>query len=186
MPNDFSSGPSPLDPDWEKQSDVDPYGPQSYDHPAYQPGYKEGFNRGYQQAGRQQAYQQPNFQQPGYPPQGYPQPGYPPQGYPQPGYPQPQFQQPGYPVGYARKSKILAAVLAFFLGYLGVHNFYLGYKTRAFWQLGLFLAGCCLFFLIIPILFIPVVYVWAFVEFVMILAGGGQFRTDANGVPLGD
>jgi len=96
----------------------------------------------------------------------------------------PGYQQPGYPVSYAPKSKVAAALLAFFLGTLGVHNFYLGYTAKATTQLVLFLVGCFFFWLIVPILFLIVVPIWAFVEFIMILVGGGQYRADANGVPL--
>ncbi|MGO3025355.1 TM2 domain-containing protein, partial [Corynebacterium variabile] len=81
-------------------------------------------------------------------------------------------------------SKVAAALLAFFLGTLGVHNFYLGYTAKATTQLVLFLVGCFFFWLIVPILFLIVVPIWAFVEFIMILVGGGQYRADANGVPL--
>lgn len=96
----------------------------------------------------------------------------------------PGYQQPGYPEGYAPKSKVAAALLAFFLGTLGVHNFYLGYTAKATTQLVLFLVGCFFFWLIVPILLLIVVPIWAFVEFIMILVGGGQYRADANGVPL--
>ena len=76
--------------------------------------------------------------------QGHGQQGYGQQGYQQSGYQQGYPQQQGYgqmqPYGQqqpmqayganglprAPKSKILAAVLAFFLGGFGVHNFYLG------------------------------------------------------------
>lgn len=112
------------------------------------------------------------------------------QPYAQPGYDQPYgvapYGQPGYPVAYAPKSKVAAALLAFFLGYLGVHNFYLGYTAKATCQLVLFLIGCFFFWLVIPLLFLIAVPVWAFVEFIMILVGAGQYRTDANGVPLTD
>jgi len=131
----------------------------------------------------QQPYADPTAQ--GYP--GYQRPGYPQQGYAQPGY-QPNammaYVQPGYPVSYAPRSKVAAALLAFFLGTLGVHNFYLGYTAKATTQLVLFLVGCFFFWLIVPILFLIVVPIWAFVEFIMILVGGGQYRADANGVPL--
>lgn len=128
----------------------------------------------------------PGYQQPGYPQQ------YPQQGHAQPEYAQPGYQpnammaygQPGYPVNYAPKSRIAAALLAFFLGSLGVHNFYLGYTAKATTQLVLFLIGCFFFWLVVPILFLIAVPIWAFVEFIMILVGGGQYRADANGVPL--
>lgn len=82
------------------------------------------------------------------------------------------------------KSKAAAALLAFFLGSLSVHNFYLGYTAKATTQLVLFLVGCFFFWPIVPILFLIVVPIWAFVEFIMILVGDGWYRADANGVPL--
>ncbi|WP_414122941.1 TM2 domain-containing protein [Corynebacterium nuruki] len=150
----------------------------------------------------------PDPQQPGFPqqqPQQFGQPQAPQQqfGQPQFGQPQqpqfgqqpfpqnaPQFNQvanyqPGYaPVGYAPKSKIAAALLAFFLGGFGAHNFYLGYKTKAFWQLGLFIFGCITWLFFIGIAIILGLWIWAFIEFIMILAGSEGFKRDANGVPL--
>ncbi len=105
--------------------------------------------------------------QPGYP-QGYPQQPYP-QGYPQPyaqGY-QPQqpypgaYAPPGYPMQAApmnivvqnttttggglvrvgNKSRMTAALLAFFLGGFGVHQFYLGRTGMGL--LYLFTGGVC-------------------------------------------
>jgi len=76
-------------------------------------------------------YGQPEYpdggQQPGYPSAGQ-QPGYPAG---QPGYPSAGYAQPGYGTGVAPKSKTTAALLAFFLGGIGAHNFYLGQKGRA-------------------------------------------------------
>ena len=60
----------------------------------------------------------------------YGQPGYPDAGQ-QPGYPNAGYGQPGYGTGVAPKSKVTAALLAFFLGGIGAHNFYLGQKGRA-------------------------------------------------------
>ena len=132
--------------------------------------------------------QQPDFsgQQPVAPaPQnaqfGYQQP------FPQNGMPANQVANypAGYaPVGYAPKSKIAAALLAFFLGTLGLHNFYLGYKTKAFWQLGLTIAGFITSLILIGVFILFGVAIWAFVEFIMILAGAESYKRDANGVPL--
>ncbi|MCL2509052.1 MAG: TM2 domain-containing protein [Oscillospiraceae bacterium] len=72
------------------------------------------------------------------------------------------------------KSKIAAAVLAFILGGLGVHNFYLGFKGKAIAQLLISVLSCG-FLSIISI-------VWAIVEGVQILTG--SISADANGVPL--
>ena len=80
----------------------------------------------------QPQYPQPQYQQPQYQ---QPQPQY---QQPQPQYPQqPQYQQPanivvnvaqvGSQQPYvAQKSKIAAALLAFFLGGFGIHGFYIG------------------------------------------------------------
>ena len=72
---------------------------------------------------------------------------------------------------YQRKSKATAALLAFFLGGFGAHNFYLGHTGKAIAQLILTLT---LFGAIIS-------GIWAFVEFILILCGN---VTDAKGVGL--
>lgn len=139
----------------------------------YDPQY--GNPAGYQQGHGASGYQQP-YQPQGYPQQGYQQP-YQAQGYPQ------QYQvAPGY--GAAPKSKIAAALLAFFLGTFGVHNFYLGYTKKACWQLGLTIFGYITVIILIGALFIVAVGIWAFIEFIMILVGGGDYDRDAQGIPL--
>ena len=67
------------------------------------------------------------------------------------------------PMGYATppKSKVTAALLAFFLGGFGIHNFYLGYTAKGVIQLVLTLT----FYGIL------ISGIWAFVEFIMILTG---------------
>jgi len=71
------------------------------------------------------------------------------------------------------KSKVAAALLAFFLGCLGIHNFYLGYTGKGLAQL------------LITVLTagygIIVTGIWAFVEFILILTGS---ITDKFGRPL--
>lgn len=131
----------------------------------YRPDQPQSPDQGYQQY--QQPYSDPFAQVPA-------APGY---------LPQP-YGQPGQPVLYAQKSKIAAALLAFFLGNLGVHNFYLGFTAKAGWQLGLTIFGWATAIFVIGLPFIGGVWIWSFVEFIMILAGGGSYRTDANGVPL--
>ncbi|SCI86205.1 TM2 domain [uncultured Clostridium sp.] len=49
--------------------------------------------------------------------------------------------------GKGNKKKILSGVLAIFLGRMGIHRFYLGYKEIGLIQLGLFLVGYVLFWL---------------------------------------
>ena len=77
------------------------------------------------------------------------------------------------------KSKIGAGLLALFLGSLGIHNFYLGYNSKAIAQLLLTLIGWILCGLG-PI----VASIWAIVEGIQILTG--SIATDANGIPLKD
>lgn len=49
------------------------------------------------------------------------------------------LEQP--PVGLAVKSRTIAGILGVFSGGLGLHRFYLGYRSMGFWQLTLTL-GC--------------------------------------------
>lgn len=72
------------------------------------------------------------------------------------------------------KNKIAAALLAFFLGGLGIHNFYLGYKKKAIAQLLITVLTCGAGGVVSGI--------WALVEFIQILTG--SIATDADGVPL--
>ena len=101
---------------------------------------------------------------------------------PQYGMPQPMYGMP-YPQGPA-KSWIVAVLLAFFLGTLGVHNFYLGYTGRGVAQLVLSIVGWVTAILIIGLLFIAIVGVWAFIDLIMLLMRSGSMATDSNGVPL--
>ena len=96
------------------------------------------------------------------------------------------------------KSKIVAALLAFFLGTLGIHSFYMGNKKKGFIQLGASLVGYILFavgvsktitavsaigttaavsasvspLLIVGIVLLLGVSIWALVDFIRILTGG--------------
>lgn len=73
----------------------------------------------------------------------------------------------------AAKSKLAAALLAFFLGGFGIHNFYLGYNSRGVAQLLLSIFTCGI-----------VGSIWGLVECILIFTG--NISTDANGVPLQD
>lgn len=78
--------------------------------------------------------------QPAEPQAPYQQPGYQQQYAPQPQYqPAPQVRWTG--IGSPQKEKWVAVVLAFFLGALGLHKFYLGYKTEGIIMLVVALAG---------------------------------------------
>jgi TM2 domain-containing membrane protein YozV len=81
---------------------------------------------------------------------------------------QPQFQQ--QQTYTDKKSKVVAWLLAFFLGYLGVHNFYLGFNGRGIMQLILSISFIGL------IISIP----WVCIELLTILF----YTKDARGVPL--
>lgn len=76
------------------------------------------------------------------------------------------YQQPTAPYGQSQKSKLAAGLLAIFLGYLGIHNFYLGYTSRAVTQL-----------------LLSLLLSWTIVEAVKIFQGQ---IPDANGCPLAD
>lgn len=81
----------------------------------------------------------------------------------------------------SEKKKIVAALLAFFLGGLGIHNFYLGHKKKAIIQLVLYIVGWATAAIGIGVVFTAAVGIWAFVEFIMILIGKID---DADGKPL--
>lgn len=77
------------------------------------------------------------------------------------------------------KSKIVAGLLGIFLGYLGIHNFYLGYKEKAIGQLLLTLVGW------IACGIGPVAAsIWGLIEGILILTG--SMDKDADGNPLKD
>ena len=82
------------------------------------------------------------------------------------------------------RSKISALLFAFFLGTFGAHNFYLGYKTKAWWQLGLTIFGYITLFIVIGSVFLMVTGAWAFIDFIMILLRSGSYGHDADGRPL--
>lgn len=76
-----------------------------------------------------------------------------------------------------------AGLLGIFLGGLGVHNFYLGFYTKAVIQLLLTLIGW-IFFGIGPV----AAYIWGLVEGVLIIGSDAtsSWHVDANGVQLRD
>ena len=84
------------------------------------------------------------------------------------------------------KSRLVAGLLAIFLGTLGIHNFYLGYSSKGVIQLVITVAcsllACCT--LGISTIGIVGVAIWSIVEAVMILTG--NINTDANGAVLKD
>ena len=67
--------------------------------------------------------------------------------------------------GKSRRTKITAGLLCFFLGFWGMHRFYLGYTSIGILQI--FTAGGC--------------YIWWIIDFIMIVTGGLK---DAEGKEL--
>ncbi|CAM2844628.1 NINE protein [Corynebacterium propinquum] len=96
-----------------------------------------------------------------------------------------QYGDPQLPYpGYKQKSMLAAALLAFFLGSLGVHNFYLGNTKKAVTQVVMCLLGYITAIILIGFLILGALYIWVIVEFVLIVARSGDYATDSNGVPL--
>lgn len=155
-----------------------PYGQQPYGGTAY----------GQQSYGQQSYGQQPYGQQAG---QGYGQQPYGGQAYGQQygqaygqqPYRQPGYQDPNVPYGYVPRNKLVAGLLGIFLGSLGIHNFYLGYTSKAVCQLLLTCVGWILFGLG-PL----AAGIWGLVEGVLILCSnvGSPWHRDARGVELHD
>lgn len=115
---------------------------------------------------------QSRYQQQGYPMQDYPQ------NQPTP-YQRPLPVQTGYPAG-ATKSKVVAALLALFLGGFGIHDFYMKRTGRGVGKLSLLIVGA------IPLMgwIHFILGVWVIIDFVRILLGHGEMGYDKRGTPL--
>jgi len=73
------------------------------------------------------------------------------------------------------KSRLAVALFAVFLGFLGVHRFYLGKSASAVVMFVLGIAGWCTMWLFgAGILFLIAVYLWALVDFVITVSGRMQ------------
>lgn len=81
-----------------------------------------------------------------------------------------------------RKSMLVAFLLAFLGGTLGIHNFYLGYTGRAITQLTLTIIGLLTAIILIGFIFLAVTGVWALVDWIMIIADKNY--KDADGRTL--
>ncbi len=82
-------------------------------------------------------------------------------------------------ITYQKKSKLAAGLLGILLGWLGIHNFYLGYTDRAIVQVLLGTVGSLLCGLG------PMISgIWGLVEGIQIFTG--SIQTDAQGIPLGE
>lgn len=107
-----------------------------------------------------------------------------------PTYPTPQQQAApmqmyaAMPQAAQQKSWVVAVLLAFFLGTLGLHNFYLGNTGRGVAQLSLTVLGWVTALILIGFVFLAVVGLWVFIDFVLLLLRSGSMSTDSRGVPL--
>jgi len=86
--------------------------------------------------------------------------------------------QPQTNINQEPKSKLVAGLLAVFVGGLGIHNFYLGYTNRGLTQLLISVVGSI--FVIGPF----VAGIWGFIEGIQIFTG--DINQDANGVRFKD
>ena len=86
--------------------------------------------------------------------------------------------------GVNAKSKLAAGLFGIFLGQFGVHNFYLGYTTKAIIQLVMVIVGWLSTCLGLGVFLIFGAAIWGLVEGIMILTG--SIHTDAQGNPLWD
>jgi TM2 domain-containing membrane protein YozV len=86
------------------------------------------------------------------------------------------YQQPQYPAAYGEpRSKLVAGLLGIFLGWLGIHRFYLGYSGIGVVMLLISVLTCGVGTMITSI--------WGLVEGILCLTGS---MTDAYGRPLVD
>jgi TM2 domain-containing membrane protein YozV len=85
-----------------------------------------------------------------------------------------------------QKSKMVAGLLGIFLGWLGIHNFYLGNTKKAIIQVCLGGIGLLTSWLFIGIFLILGAEIWGIVEGIFILTGKEGYDTDADGTPLAD
>jgi TM2 domain-containing membrane protein YozV len=79
----------------------------------------------------------------------------------------------------AEKSKVAAALLCFFLGYLGIHRFYLGKVGTGVIQLLLCIVASALLIVGIGIIFYVILGVWVLIDFILILTGNLKAKVSA-------
>jgi TM2 domain-containing membrane protein YozV len=124
----------------------------------------------------------------GYPGQPAPNGGYPSQPRAYPSYPAPGYGvDPAAPYGrdpatgepLSDKSAVAGGLLQIFFGMLGVGRFYIGSNTIAVVQLVSTIVSSMLVLAIIGVAILPLIWLWTFVDGIMIIAGAvkdGQGR----------
>jgi TM2 domain-containing membrane protein YozV len=83
----------------------------------------------------------------------------------------------------SEKSRLAATLLALFLGWLGIHRFYLGKTGTAVVMLVLGVLGLATVWFGIGLVFLIAVGIWALVDFVLAVAGAMK---DRDGKPVKD
>ena len=73
--------------------------------------------------------------------------------------------------GISPKSKTAAALLAFFLGSLGIHRFYVGKVGTGIVMLLLTIIGSATYAFVVGIFILIAVELWVLIDFIMILMG---------------
>lgn len=126
-------------------------------------------------------YAPPQYTHPEYAQNPNPNPNPAPQGYPaydpqQATYYKPRYDTP--PAGYQQKSRLAAGLLGVLFGMFGIHNFYLGFNTRAIIQLVVTLAGGALTCGAAAV----AMEIWGLIEGVQLISGNPSRMYDGNGV----
>jgi TM2 domain-containing membrane protein YozV/ribosomal protein L40E len=81
--------------------------------------------------------------------------------------------------GVSPKTRVVAGLLAFFLGTLGIHRFYAGKTGTAILMLVLAIIGYATVVFVVGGFFLAAVGIWNLIDFIMILMG--KFK-DKNGL----
>lgn len=69
------------------------------------------------------------------------------------------------------KNQIVAFLLCWFLGFLGIHSFYLGNTTKGAIQLAMFIVGLLTFIFIIGYVILVALGIWVLVDFIRLIIG---------------